>query len=142
MSTSRGQLRARRGRRRRTLARPTGAVGVALALAPGLTLAVALPACADTPSADEVALKKACAQVRNVLTNGPDPQATPTGYPEAQIMPLRHIHAPNRPLRAALMRLDAAYQQLFASDGSSGSASRAIVVTSRQISTICHGAAT
>lgn len=136
MSTSRGQLRSRRGRRRQTPA------GVALALAPSLTLALALPACADTPSAEEMALKKACTQVRAVLTNGPDPKASPAGHPEAQIMPLRHIHAPSRPLRTALQRLDAAYQQLFASGGSSRSATRSIVVTSRQISTICHGAAT
>jgi hypothetical protein len=114
---------------------------VVLALAPGLTLALAVPACAEAPSAEAAALKKACDQVSAVLANGPDPEARPPGFPEAQIMPLGRIHAQDRSLRAALRRLDAAYRQLFASDGSSGAASRAIVAASGRISTICRGVA-
>ncbi len=36
--------------------------------------------------------KQTCKQVEAVLSDGPDPEADPVGYAQAQILPLREIH--------------------------------------------------
>jgi hypothetical protein len=112
----------------------------ALALVPGLTLAMLLAAC-GSPASDAAAVKKACSQVSAVLSDGPDPDADPAGYAEAQILPLRHIKAPDKSFRNALSRLDAAYRQLFASNGKSSAATSAVAAASKKINRICPGAA-
>jgi hypothetical protein len=111
-----------------------------LALAPGLTLIMLLAAC-GAPASDAAAVKRACSQVSAVLADGPDPDTDPAGYAEAQILPLRHIKAPDRAFRAALSRLDAAYRQLFASQGQSDAATLAVATASKRINRICPGAA-
>ena len=111
-----------------------------LALAPGLTLIMLLAAC-GAPASDAAAVKRACSQVSAVLADGPDPDTDPAGYAEAQILPLRHIKAPDRAFRAALSRLDAAYRQLFASQGQSNAATSAVATASKRINQICPGAA-
>lgn len=111
-----------------------------LALAPGLTLVMLLTACGG-PASDAAAVRKACAQVSAVLSDGPDPDVDPAGYAEAQILPLRKIKAPTQSFRAALSRLDAAYRQLFASHGTSSAATSAVAVASTKINRLCPGAA-
>ena len=111
-----------------------------LALAPGLTLIMLLAAC-GAPASDAAAVKRACSQVSAVLADGPDPDTDPAGYAEAQILPLRHIKAPDQAFRAALSRLDAAYRQLFASQGRSDAATSAVAAASKKINRICPGAA-
>ncbi len=111
-----------------------------LALAPGLTLVMLLAAC-GAPASDAAAIKRACSQVSAVLADGPDPDTDPAGYAEAQLLPLRHIKAPDRTFRAALSRLDAAYRQLFASQGQSNAATSAVATASKRINRICPGAA-
>jgi hypothetical protein len=110
-----------------------------LALAPGLTLVMLLAACGG-PATNVAAVRRACAQVSAVLSDGPDPDADPAGYAEAQILPLRHIKTPDKAFRAALSRLDAAYRQLFASQGRSDATS-AVAAASKKINRICPGAA-
>jgi hypothetical protein len=111
-----------------------------LALAPGLTLIMLLAACGG-PASDVAAVKRACSQVSAVLADGPDPDTDPAGYAEAQLLPLRRIKAPDRAFRAALSRLDAAYRQLFASQGQSNAATSAVATASKRINRICPGAA-
>ena len=111
-----------------------------LALAPGLTLVMLLAACGG-PATNAAAVRRACAQVSAVLSDGPDPDADPAGYAEAQILPLRHIKTPDKAFRAALSRLDAAYRQLFASQGRSDAATSAVAAASKKINRICPGAA-
>jgi hypothetical protein len=111
-----------------------------LALAPGLTLIMLLAACGG-PASDAAAIKRACSQVSAVLADGPDPDTDPAGYAEAQLLPLRHIKAPDRAFRAALSRLDAAYRELFASQGQSNAATSAVATASKRINRICPGAA-
>ena len=111
-----------------------------LALAPGLTLVMLLAAC-GAPASDAAAIRRACSQVSAVLADGPDPDTDPAGYAEAQILPLRHIKAPDQAFRAALSRLDAAYRQLFASQGRSDAATSAVAAASKKINRICPGAA-
>jgi hypothetical protein len=136
MSTRSGQLLApgQRGR-------PSAAPELALALAPGLGLALLLSACGGPAPARALSVQKACQQVRAVLANGPDPEASPGGQAEAQLLPLRQIHPQDQKLRMAVRRLDAAYQQLFASQGNSSAATTAVAVATRRVTSICRGAA-
>jgi hypothetical protein len=111
----------------------------------GLTLSLAVPlvsACgSSTPHASAPATASTCQQVSAVLSDGPDPDADPVGYAEAQILPLRQITAPNQTLHAAITQLADAYQQFFASDGKSSNAKEAVSVAGNKLNSICPGAA-
>jgi hypothetical protein len=120
--------------------RAAGRRGRALALAPALALALALTACGGSAPV-AAATKKACQQVGAVLSDGPDPDADPAGYAEAQILPLHQIHTSNPRLRTVLGQLDAAYRQLFASNGASATATQAVAAATRKVNAICPGAA-
>ena len=76
-----------------------------------------------------------------MLSDGPDPDADPVGYAEAQILPLGQIHTTDAPLRTAIGRLAGAYKAFFASNGTSGSAKLAVASASKQVNAICPGAA-
>jgi hypothetical protein len=121
---------------------PTVRPAQALTLLTGLALTLVLLAACSRSAPAATATQKACHQVRSVLANGPDPDTDPAGHAAAQILPLRHIHAPGRDLREAISRLDAAYQKLFASDGRSSEAAAAVAAASQDINRICPGAAT
>jgi hypothetical protein len=136
MSTRSGPLLAP-GQR----SRPSSTPELALALAPGLGLALLLSACGGSAPAPEVSAQKACQQVRAVLANGPDPEASPGGQAEAQLLPLRQIRTEDQRLRTAVSQLDAAYQHLFASQGTSSAATTAVAAATRKITSICRGAA-
>lgn len=82
----------------------------------------------------------ACRQVTGALADGPDP-AGPSGQTEAQMLPLRQIHAPDQALASAISALDRAYRELFASNGKSSSAKEAVAVASKKIDALCPGAA-
>jgi hypothetical protein len=112
-----------------------------IALTPGLALALALTACGGSSSSSAAATKKACQQVGAVLSDGPDPDADPAGYAEAQILPLSQIHAPSKSLRTAISQLDTAYQQVFASNGANTAATTAVAAASKKVNAICPGAA-
>jgi hypothetical protein len=113
-----------------------------LALVPGLAVAVALAACGgssgSTPAAGP---KQSCQQIGAVLSDGPDPDADPAGYAEAQILPLRQVHIADSSLKAAVGQLDRAYQQLFSSNGTSRAASQAVAAASKKVNATCPGAA-
>ena len=76
-----------------------------------------------------------------MLSDGPDPDADPVGYAEAQILPLGQIRTADAPLRAAIGRLARAYQEFFASNGTSGAAKLAVATASKQVNAFCPGAA-
>jgi hypothetical protein len=78
--------------------------------------------------------------VSAVLSDGPDPGADPVGYAEAQVLPLRQIHAPDKRLQAAIDHLASAYQQFFSSDGAA-TAKQAVSQASRRVDALCPGAA-
>jgi hypothetical protein len=127
--------------RRLTVAAPT-ALGVA-----ALGLAALLGACsspAPAPASRPVstaAVHATCSQVSAVLSDGPDPDADPVGYAEAQILPLSQIHAADAQLRAAISKLAGAYRAFFASNGSSSAAKLAVTAASNRINSLCPGAA-
>jgi hypothetical protein len=104
----------------------------------------ALAACSSshttqaTTQADAVATT--CLKVSGVLADGPDPDADPVGYAEAQIAPLRHISTQDSSLRDAISTLAGAYQDFFTSNGAN-TAKEAVAVASKKINSICPGAA-
>jgi hypothetical protein len=116
----------------------------ALGLA-ALGLAALLGACtSQTPASRPVstaAVHATCAKVSAVLSDGPDPDADPIGYAEAQVLPLGQIHAADAQLRAAISKLAGAYRAFFASNGSSGAAKLAVAAASKRINSLCPGAA-
>jgi hypothetical protein len=112
----------------------------------GLSLVVLLAcACGSSSSsaagASTPAVQATCQQVSAVLSDGPDPDADPLGYAEAQILPLRGISASDQTLRTAITQLADAYQAFFNSNGKSSSAKEAVTVASNKLNSICPGAA-
>lgn len=105
--------------------------------------AVLVSACgsARPAAAAAAATAKTCQQVSVTLGDGPDPDSDPVGHAEAQIRPLRQIHAPDRALQSAIGQLDNAYSSLFTSNGASSAAKEAVVVASKRINSLCPGAA-
>ena len=93
---------------------------------------------ATTQKADSVTIT--CQQVSAVLSDGPDPDADPVGYAEAQVSPLRHIGSQDATLRDAISTLAGAYQEFFTSNGAK-TAKEAVAVASNKINSICPGAA-
>ena len=92
-------------------------------------------------SSSTAATDSACQQVSAILSDGPDPDADPVGYAEAQILPLRQISVSNQPLHEFISQLADAYQEFFASSGKSSNAKEAVAVASSKLNSICPGAA-
>jgi hypothetical protein len=115
----------------------------ALGLA-ALGLAALLGACASqAPASRPVStapVRATCSQVSAVLSDGPDPDADPVGYAEAQILPLGQIRTADVQLRAAISKLAGAYRAFFVSNGSSSAAKLAVAAASKRIDSICPGA--
>ena len=107
--------------------------------------AAALSACSSSPPAHKAAQaatsQQSCNQVSGALADGPDPDADPVGYAEAQIKPLSQIHTADARLSAAVSKLDQAYKQLFDSNGKSSAAKQAVSMASKQVNSFCPGAA-
>jgi hypothetical protein len=110
-------------------------------LATVIGCAFLLGACGSSgPSQSAAATTRGCQQVSAVLSDGPDPTADPVGYAEAQILPLRQVHTSQSELQDAIDALDAAYQQMYSSNGSAP-AERAQSEASDRVNAICPGAA-
>jgi hypothetical protein len=96
---------------------------------------------ATSASAAKALAQATCQQIGAVLSDGPDPDADPLGYAQAQILPLRHITVPNPALRTAVGQLSDAYQQFYTSNGKSTDAKEAVAVATKKLNSICPGAA-
>jgi len=125
---------------------PSGRGWRAAGLGIGLA-AIALPllaACGSSsgqPGAQGADISAACASLGAALSDGPDPAADPVGYAEAQIKPLRAIHTPDQALAAAIRDLAAAYARVFASNGASSAAGKAVTTAVGRVNAICLGTA-
>jgi hypothetical protein len=85
-------------------------------------VAAALTACdSASPTASAAitgtAIEQQCTSVADVLSDGPDPNADPVGYAEAQVLPLRQLKIINGNLRAAVRQLADAYEVFSSTDG-------------------------
>jgi hypothetical protein len=82
-----------------------------------------------------------CQLIGAVLSDGPDPDADPVGYAQAQVLPLRHISVAGAPLRTAVGQLADAYQRFYTSNGKNADAKEAVAVATKKLNSICPGAA-
>ena len=119
---------------------------VTLGLALAATMALALTACGSGSGQQNggggaMAISAACTEVSGALADGPDPDSDPVGYAEAQIKPLRAIVTSDSALCTAIDDLSAAYAQVFAGNGTSASASKAVAAATSKVRAICPGAA-
>jgi len=125
------------------LAAHTAGPGSGLALVASLAAALLLAACGSgsgRAASSAPAVPAACTQVSAALSDGPDPGADPVGYAEAQIKPLQAIRTGDTVLRAAVSRLASAYAAVYATDGKSATATRAVAAASKKVNAICPGA--
>jgi hypothetical protein len=118
------------------------AAGLGIAL---VALAVPiLTACGSGPArsaASGVSVSATCTALSAALSDGPDPDADPVGYAEAQIKPLGAIQTSDQALRVAIRDLAAAYAQVFASNGTSSAAGKAVTAAASRVNAICPGTA-
>jgi predicted component of type VI protein secretion system len=99
------------------------------------------PAVVKATSGHEATIANTCQQVSAVLADGPDSDADPVGYAEAQVIPLRRLNVPNQTLRGVVSQLASAYQKFFVSNGKSSTAKEAVAVATKKLNSLCPGAA-
>jgi hypothetical protein len=116
------------------------ALGIALA-ALALPILTACGSSPGRPGAQGATTSAACSTLGADLSDGPDPAADPVGYAEAQIEPLRAIQTSDQALRTAIRDLAAAYARVFASNGASTAAGKAVTTAVRRVNAICPGTA-
>jgi hypothetical protein len=106
-----------------------------------LGLAALLAACgsASKPAPTSAQVRqRACKRVEAVLSNGPDPDADPVGYAQAQILPLGQIRSADTGLTRAIQMLASAYRQFSHTNGSSP-AKTAVDSDTKTIESLCPG---
>ncbi|MGH3191834.1 MAG: hypothetical protein ACRDOL_32245 [Streptosporangiaceae bacterium] len=106
------------------------------AIAAGL-MAVVLCSCGSSVHSVAAATQDTCQRVSAVLGDGPDPDADPVGYAEAQVLPLRQISTSDQALRNAIGQLADAYRQIYDSNGTSSKAKESVTVASKKVDSIC-----
>ncbi len=136
MMTGSGQGAVERGR-----VRSTAIAAPALAM---LALGTMISACGSSAhpakaAAAAPAAESTCAQVGDALSDGPDPGADPVGYAEAQIQPLRQIHATSPALAQAITTLAGAYSRFYTANGT-GPAKPALSTAIKRINSLCPDA--
>jgi hypothetical protein len=85
-------------------------------------------------------VQQTCQQVSDVLSNGPDPGSDPIGYAQAQILPLKQIHASDQTLGQAIGTLASAYDSYIAAKGTGKAAKSALTAAINRINSLCPGA--
>ncbi len=106
-----------------------------------LALAALLAACGSSskPALTSAQVKKqTCKQVEAVLSDGPEPEADPVGYAQAQVLPLREIHTTDAKLAGAIGTLASAYKAFSESNGASAPKA-AVNSATKKIKTLCPG---
>ena len=108
-------------------------------------IALALSACGSSSPASSSSLsakQQGCTAVSDVLSDGPDPDADPVGYAEAQVLPLEQLKLADATLSQAVHGLDAAYKAFSTTDGAKGTAAAIKVSTAQTaLNAICPNAA-
>jgi hypothetical protein len=108
-------------------------------------IVLALSACGSSSPASSSALsakQQGCTAVSDVLSDGPDPDADPVGYAEAQVLPLEQLKLSDATLSQSVHRLTAAYKAFSMTNGAKGTAA-AIKVSAAEtaLNAICPNAA-
>ena len=78
----------------------------------------------------------------DVLSDGPDPDADPVGYAQAQVLPLRQLSISDASLHRAVLTLAGAYETFSTSSSSTRATSAAAVTKAEnEVNKICPQAA-
>jgi hypothetical protein len=111
-------------------------------------LALAVAACGSSSSQSSstvslgTAVQQDCTSVVDVLADGPDPDADPVGYAQAQVLPLRQLTISDAALHSAVMSLASAYEKYSTSSGSTRAADAHVVTKAEnEVNKICPQAA-
>jgi hypothetical protein len=123
-----------------TTAQCRRSVAVAMAMALMVLLGACGSSSASLSTSSRAKVKQACRQVQAVLSDGPEPQADPVGYAQAQVLPLRRIHTSDKGLREAIDGLAFAYGSFAAGNGGRSSDS-AVNAAIDRVNAICPGVA-
>jgi hypothetical protein len=121
-------------RRRRRMAQ------AGLIIAPAVALTACGSAAVHAASVSATAVRSACTEVSATLADGPDSGTDPVGYAEAQVGPLHAIRTSDPALRTAISKLASAYARVYASNGTSPAAAKAVTAAAGAIDAICPGA--
>ena len=116
----------------------TGVRGRLAAAAVISVAALSLASCSSSDSS-ATAVAASCQKVVGVLSNGPDPDADPVGYAEAQYHPLAALHLRDTTVNTDAHRLGRAFHAVFTSNGSAVSAT-ALAKAEKVIDRVCPGA--
>jgi hypothetical protein len=116
------------------------AIAIALAVLLGACGSSSKPAPSSAQGAPQSAQvkKQTCKQVEAALSDGPEPQADPVGYAQAQVLPLHQIYTSDGTLRQAIGTLAGAYQAFSSTHGAS-QAKSAVSAASKTIERLCPG---
>ena len=108
-------------------------------------IALALSACGSSSPASSSSLsakQQGCTAVSDVLSDGPDPDADPVGYAEAQVLPLHQLKLADGTLSRAVRQLDAAYKSFSSTNGAGGKAAAGKVsAAEKAVNAVCPNAA-
>jgi hypothetical protein len=92
----------------------------------------------DRATASASATANTCENIAAALADGPDSDADPLGYAEAQVLPLRHIATSNAAQQRDLLTLSRAYHQFFVSGGTA-SANAVVHRALATVQSLCPG---
>jgi len=122
------------------------AAGRALAAASVAFIAVAIAACGSSSSSHAATsailgttVQQDCTAIGDVLADGPDPDADPVGYAQAQVLPLRQLKVGDATLQRDVLTLAAAYQAVGRGGGAGAAA--ALTKAEKAVNSICPQAA-
>ena len=108
-------------------------------------IALAFSACGSSSPASSSSLsakQQGCTTLSDVPSDGPDPDADPVGYAEAQVLPLEQLELADATLGQAVHGLDAAYRAFRTTNGAKGTAAAVKVSTAQTaLNAICPNAA-
>jgi hypothetical protein len=111
-------------------------------------LALAVAACGSASSqttsaaALGTAVQQDCTTISDVLADGPDPDADPVGYAQAQVLPLQQLTIGEATLHSAVLTLASAYQTFSTSTASTrATAAQAVSKAENEVNKICPQAA-
>jgi hypothetical protein len=88
------------------------------------------------------AVQQDCTSVSDVLSDGPDPDADPVGYAQAQVLPLRQLTISDAALHRDVLALASAFQ-VFSSGSGAGATADApkVAKAEKAVNSICPEAA-
>jgi hypothetical protein len=111
-----------------------------------LALTLLVGACSSSSHASVALLgsktQQNCTAVTDVLADGPDPDADPIGYAEAQVLPLEQLKISDPALRIAVKNLSASFGVYSSATGAAQHEDAALVTKAEgAINAVCPGAA-